>query len=153
MTVTTVISSVSANSTESVTVEVADKTNLVLVSSDLNEKTGRATAVYALSGADAGYPITLTVNSDPMGPGVKSRYCSITFRTWVKQSSDVTDITTRWPIQVSTSIVVAGDAPLVLADLVKLLGVGFSYSYLSVTSGARETTWAAKLLAGSPQLK
>jgi hypothetical protein len=51
------------------------------------------------------------------------------------------------------SFVVAGEAPLVLADLVKLFGAAFSYTYLSVTSGTRETTWAAKLLAGSPQLK
>lgn len=153
MTVTTVISSVSSLSTESVTVEVADKTNLVLVSSDIDPKTGRATAIYALSGSDAGYPITLTVNSDPSGPNVKSRYCSITLRTWVKQSSDVTDITTRWPIQASMSFVVAGDAPLVIADFVKLAGAAFSYSYLSVAAGVRETTWLSKLLAGSPQVK
>jgi len=51
------------------------------------------------------------------------------------------------------SFVVAGDAPLVLADLVKLLGAAFSYTYLDVIAGARETTWASKLLAGSPQLK
>jgi hypothetical protein len=153
MTVTTAISFVSDLSTESVTIQVANKTDLVLVSSDIDPKTNRATAIYSLSGADAGYPVTLTVNSDPVGPGVKSRYCSITLRTWVKQSSDVTDVTTRWPIQASMSFVVAGDAPLALADLVKLFGAAFSYTYLSVTAGTRETTWAAKLLAGSPQLK
>lgn len=153
MTVTTEISSVSGLSTESVTVQVANKTDLVLVSSDLDPKTNRATAIYSLSGADPGYPITLTVNSDPPGPGAKSRYCSITLRTWIEQSSDVTDITTRWPIQASMSFVVPGDAPLVIADLVKLMGAAFSYTYLSVTSGTRETTWLAKLLAGSPQVK
>lgn len=153
MTVTTAISNVSGLSTESVTVQVADKTDLVLISSDIDQKTGRATAIYTVSGADPGYPQTLTVNADPLGPGVKSRYCSITFRTWIKQSSDVTDITTQWPIQASMSFVVAGDAPLVLADLVKLFGTAFSYTYLSVSSGTRETTWAAKLLAGSPQVK
>jgi hypothetical protein len=153
MTVTTVISAVTGASTESVTTPVADKTNLVLVSSDIDPKTGRTTAIYTLSGADAGYPITLTVNSDPSGPGVKSRYCSMTFRTWVKQSSDVTDITTRWPIQVSVSFVVTGDAPLLLADLNTLVGVAFSYSYLSVAAGVRDTTWLAKLLSGSPQVK
>lgn len=153
MTVTTSISSVSSLSTESVTVQVADKTDLVLISSDIDPKTGRATAIYTLSGADAGYPITLTVNADPIGAGMKSRYCSITLRTWIVQSSDVTDITNRWPVQGSMSFVVAGDAPLVLADLVKLFGATFSYTYLSVSAGTRETTWAAKLLAGSPQIK
>lgn len=153
MTVTTVISEVTGNSTESVTLEVADKTNLVLVSSDIDPKTGRATAIYSISGADPGRPVTLTVNSDPLGPTVKSRYCSITLRTWVKQSSDVTDVTTYWPIQAGMSFVVTGDAPLVLSDLVSLLGTAFSYTYLSVSAGVRETTWAAKLLAGSPQIK
>lgn len=153
MTVTTVISEVTGNSTESVTVEVADKSSLVLVSSDIDPKTGRATAIYSLSGSDPGRPITLTVNSDPLGPDVKSRYCSITFRTWVKQSSDVTDVTTYWPIQASMSLVVAGDAPLVLSDLNSLMATVFSYSYLSVTAGTRDTTWLAKLLAGSPQIK
>jgi hypothetical protein len=51
------------------------------------------------------------------------------------------------------SFVVAGDAPLLLADLVKMLGVAFSYTYLSVAAGVRETTWLAKVLAGSPQVK
>lgn len=153
MTITRSITSVTSLSTESVTVQAADKTNLILISSDIDQKTGRATAIYSLSGADAGYPVTLTVNSDPAGPNVKSRYCSITLRTWVKESSDVTDVVTRWPIQASMSFVVPGDAPLAVADLIALMGAAFSYTYLSVSSGTRETTWAAKLLAGSPQLK
>lgn len=153
MTITTTIPSVSDLATESVTVQVADKTNLVLISSDIDPKTGRASAIYSLSGADSGYPITLTVNVDPLGPGVKKRYCSFSFDGWIKQSSDVTDVTTRWPIKSSISFVVPGDAPLLLADLVKLLGATFSYTYLSVSSGTRETTWLAKILAGSPQVK
>jgi len=153
MTVTTVISSVSGNSTESVTTLVADKTNLVLVSSDIDLKTNRATAIYTISGAEAGHPITLTVNSDPTGPGIKSRYCSISFRSWIKRSSDVTDISEYWPVQASISFVVAGDAPLSLAMLQDLIDVAFSYSYLSVSSGTRNTTWLAKLLAGAPQVK
>jgi hypothetical protein len=153
MTITTEITAVTGASTESVTVEVANKTSLVLISSDIDPKTGRATAIYSLSGNDPGFPITLTVNSDPQGPGVKNRYCSITFRTWVTQYSDVTDVTNSWPVQASMSFVIAGDAPLSVAMLEELLGVAYSYSYLSVAAGVRDTTWVSKLLSGSPQLK
>lgn len=150
MTITTTIAAVSGASTESVTVQVADKTSPTLISADIDPKTQRATAIYALTSDYPGYPITLTVNSDP--PGAKSRYCSVTLRTWIVQSSDVTDESEYWPIQASTSFVVPGDAPLLVADLVKLMGVAFSYTYLSVAAGVRETTWLATILKGSPQV-
>jgi hypothetical protein len=152
MTITTKVVHVTDESTESVTLSVADKTNLILVSSDLDQKTGNATAVYTLSGADAGYPVNLTVNIEPVVPG-KSRRGSFTFRTWVKQTSDVSDVVTRWPIQASITFLIGGDAPLALADFNKLIGVLTSYTYLSVAAGVRDTTWLAKILAGSPQVK
>jgi hypothetical protein len=153
MTVTTVVSQVTGNSTESVTILVADKTNLVLVSSDINPTTKRATAIYAISDADPGYPVTLTVVSDPLGPGTKERYASLALRTWITRTSDVTDITEHWPIQTNISFVVSGDAPLSLAMLEDLFEAIYSYTYLSVAAGVKDTTWLAKLLVGAPQIK
>lgn len=153
MTITTEISKVTDLSTESVTVNVADKTDMILVASDFNQNTNKSTAIYTLSGADPGYPIAISVNCDAPNQGSKNRYGSFSLKTWVKQSSDVTDITTRWPISAGMWYSVAGDAPLALADLDELFAAMYSYTYLSVAAGVRNTTWLAKLLAGSPQVK
>jgi len=153
MSLTTVLPFVSSLSTESVTLPAADKTDLVYESVSVDSKTGRITAIYTLSGADTGYPSTVTVNVDPPGPDVKSRYCSITFRTWTKTTSSLVDTIDRRAVQASVSFVIDGSAPLVLSDLMALLGTAFSYTYLSVSSGTRDTTWMAKILAGSPIIK
>jgi len=153
MTITTTLPFVSSLSTESVTLPAADKSDLILAADDTDAKTGRLTAVYTLSGSDTGYPSTLTVNVDPPGPGVKSRYCSFTFRTWVKQTSDVSDSIMYWPVQASMTFVIDAAAPLALSDLMKLAGAAFSYTYASVSSGTRDTAYLARILAGSPIVK
>jgi hypothetical protein len=153
MTITVSLPGVTGASTESVTTPVADKTNLILVSSDQSDKTGRVVAVYTLSGADPGYPITLVVQADPILRGQKERLVSFTFNGWIKRASSVTDITEYWPLKASFNVVFPAEAPLVTADLDALMGVVYSYTYLSVSSGTRNTTWLAKLLAGSPQVK
>lgn len=151
MTVTTVIQGYNPATDESVDVIVADKSGLVLMSLDQDPKTKRSTAIYALSGSDPGYPITLTVNSDPPGADVKSRYCSITFRTWVNSVYSATDEEKYWPVQASVSFVIPGDAPVTPALLSQLVDVAFSYTYLSVTTGVKDTTWLAAILLGSPE--
>jgi hypothetical protein len=152
MTVTTVISGVSGNSTESVTLLVANKDDLVLISSD-TDKAGRTTAVYALAGSDPGYPVTLTVIAETPPDPKKSRYYSFSLKTWCKSSSDVTDEVKRWPVQSNVSVVVAGDTPVTLGMISNLIDAAFSSTYSEVVTGTRNTTWLGKLLAGAPQIK
>jgi hypothetical protein len=49
------------------------------------------------------------------------------------------------------SFVIPGDAPVTPALLSQLADVAFSYTYLSVTTGVKDTTWLAAILLGSPE--
>jgi hypothetical protein len=151
MTVTTEIPYVDDMSTESVTIKATDKTDFVLVSSDIDVKTKRSTAIYTLTGADPGYPVTLTVNCEPPLSG-RNRYCSFSLKTWIKQSSSVTDEVKYRPLQGNIAFVIDGDSPITAVMLDDLLSTVYSLTAKMVTTGVRDTSELAKLLAGSPQI-
>jgi len=150
MTLSYAIDHVSSNSTESVTTIVADKSGRVSTQLDSDPKTGRNTSVYTLSSGDPNHPATITYSVDPPSQDAKTRYGSITFRTWCTQTDSVTGIVTWWPIQATISFVITNGAPVQLADFNKLIAAIFSYSYASVSSGVRDTVWLQNLLFGSP---
>nr|QDH87789.1 MAG: hypothetical protein H1Bulk28FD40_000002 [Leviviridae sp.] len=144
------ITHVSANSTESVTTLVADKSGRVFTNVDSDPKTGRITATYTLASGDVNHPATVEYAVDPIALGAKNRYGSVTFRTWNTVTDSVSGEIKWWPIQATVSFVIASGAPVQLADFNKLIACAFSYTYASVASGVRDTAWLQNLLFGSP---
>ena len=144
------ITHVSSLSTESVTLSVPEKSAMVLQSSDTDPKTGRNVATYSIDTGDVSHPANVVISVDPLSAGGKTRYGSIVFKTWATQTNSITGEVDYWPVQASVSFVLASDAPVQLTDFMKLLGAAFAFTYASVTTGARDTVWANKLLFGSP---
>lgn len=153
MTLSYGIDHVSSNTTESITTVLADKTTMVLVSSDVDVKTGRATATYVLATGDPNHPAQVIFAVDPVVNSNKSRYGSVTFKTWSTQTDSVTGVVTYWPVQATMSFVIQNGAPVQLADFNKLIAAVFSYTFASASSGTRDTAWLQDLLFGSPQVK
>jgi len=147
------ITHASGNTTESVTLSVAEKTSMVLTGHDTDPKTGRVSATYVLSSGDPTHPATVRYSLDPVSVNGKSRYASVTFQTWATQTDSVSGLVTWFPIQVTMSFVIAGGAPVQLADLMQLAACGFSYTYASVAGGVRDTVWLQDILFGSPTVK
>lgn len=146
------ITHVSSNSTESVTTLVAEKSTMV-EKSEVVDKSGRITKTYVIGSGDVNHPANVRYVIDPPAAGIESRYGSVTFTTWVTQTDSVTGEITWWPIQATMSFVVQDGSPVQLADFDKLVAAVFSYTYLSVASGVRDTTWLQTLLFGSPAVK
>lgn len=140
--------------TESVSVEVADKANLVLQSTTTDPKTGDVASVYVISNGDNSYPATVTyrVGLQKRSTGTIRRI-SVTFDTWATCSDSVSGTDTKKPISATVSFNVPADMTVETADMDDLLGNLVSYLYLSVAGGVRDTTWLAKLLFGIPQVK
>jgi hypothetical protein len=153
MTITYGIDHVSANSTESVTVLIAEKSTMTFSSVKTDPKTGRITTTYLIGSGDANHPAYVVYIADPVSPGVKTRYGSVTIQTWATQTDSVTGIETWWPIQATTSFVITNGSPVQLADFNKLVAAVFSQTYASVASGVRDTAWVQNLLFGNPTVK
>lgn len=140
--------------TESVNVEVADKANMVLQSNSTDPKTGEVAATYVISNGDNSFPATVVYRSGTQVRGSgQIRRMSVTFNTWGVKSDSVSGTDTRKPIAATISLNVPADITIETADADDLVGNLFSFLYLSVTGGARDTTWLAKLLFGIPQVK
>ena len=139
---------------EDVSVEVADKSNLVLQSTSTDPKTGDVTSIYVVSTGDNAYPayVTYRVAVQKRAAGVIRRM-SMTFDTWAVKSDSVTGIDTREPISGTISINAPANMTIETADLDDFIGNLFSFLYDSVTVKARNTTWLSKLLFGVPQVK
>lgn len=152
MTFTDELMFVSGQSTESVTVPVAEKGSaLKLISSDLDQKTGVAIANYTITTSEPGYVSTLRVKIEPVSG--KMRRIAVTFSTWLQRTSDLSDDIIWWPVEATMSFMVPILSPLTVADFDKLAGVAYSYTALSVAAGVRDTSWIASLLAGAPAIK
>lgn len=143
-----------STTTESVNVEVADKVNMTLQSTDTDPKTGECVSTYVLAAGDNAYKAFVTYRSSlqKRASGLLRRL-SLTFDTWAVASDDVSGTDTRKPISGTVSFLVPSDMTIEVADADALMGNLMSFLYLSVTAGDRDTTWLAKLLFGVPQVK
>lgn len=142
------ITHASSNTTESVTLSVADKTGMVLANIDADPKSGRITSTYILASGDVAHPATVQYSVDPVKGDGKTRYGSVTFRTWATDTDSISGAIVWYPVQATVSFVIPDGAPVQLADFMKLIAVVFSYTYKAVASGARDTAWAQNLLLG-----
>ncbi|DAD51634.1 coat protein [ssRNA phage Esthiorhiza.2_43] len=140
-------------STESVNVEVAAKSELTLVSSDTDPKTGEVSSTYVLGSGDVVFPAYVTFRvASQSRRGTQVRRLSMTFDSWATETDSVSGAVVRKPISGTISVVIPADMTVELADTMQLLGNMFSFMYPSVAAGVRSTTYLSKLLYGSPQV-
>jgi len=141
-------------SVEDVSVEVADKANMVFQGNKTDPKTGEISASYVVSNGDNSYPATVTyrsvVQNRASGP---VRRISMTFDTWATRSDSVSGLDTKKSLSGTISVNMPADITVETADMDDFIGNLFSYLYLSVTTKVRDTTWLGKLLFGIPQVK
>jgi len=141
-------------SVEDVSVEVADKANMVLQSTDTDQKTGEIVSTYVISNGESNFPATVVYRVvDQNRSSGAIRRVSMTFNTWATKSDSVSGIDTKKAISGTISLNVPTDITVELSDVDDLIGNLFSFLYLSVTTKVRDTTWLGKLLFGIPQVK
>lgn len=141
-------------SVESVNIEVPEKANMVLQSTSTDPKTGECVSIYVISTGDNSYPATVTYRTSVQKRSTGLiRRCSVTFDTWATRSDSVSGLDTKKPFSGTISMNMPSDITIETADADDFIGNLFGYLYLSVTAGARDTTWLAKLLFGIPQVK
>jgi len=137
-------------STESVTLEVAPKSEMTLRATD--EKEGIVTATYRLASGDTKYPSTVTYRvEETRRGGAPVRRVSMTFATWAVDD-DGAELVVRKPIEVTFSATIPADLTVELADVKALVGTAISFLYASVTAGTFSSTYLQKLLYGLPQV-
>lgn len=142
-----------ATATESVLVETAAKSEMTLVSTDVDPKTGDVVTTYVLSSGDSQFPATVSyrISSQSRG-GAPIRRISMTFNTWAADDNSVDGIVSRKPISGSIALNVPADITVELADMDDFIGNLFSFLYASQSSGSRNTGYLQKLLFGTPQV-
>lgn len=139
--------------TESVNVEQAAKSELTLIRTQVDPKTGDVTSQYVLSSGDSSYPATVTYRSqlnDRNGGG--TRRISCTLSTWATADDSVSGNVKKSAISATFSVNVPQDVQVELADIDDLVGNCFSFLYPSVSAGARSTAYLSKLLFGVSQV-
>lgn len=153
MTITYSIDHVSTT-VEDVSVEVADKANMVLQYTTTDPKTGEITSSYVISNGDNSFPATVvyrtSVQNRSTGP---IRRMSMTFNTWAARADSVSGEEIRKPLVASVSFNVPADMTVETADMDDLIGNLFSFLYASVSVKVRDTAYLGKLLFGIPQVK
>jgi len=153
MTITYSIDHVSGT-TESVNVEVADKVNMTLQSTDTDIKTGEVVSTYVLAAGDNAYKAFVTLRCVlQTRRGAAYQRVSMTFDTWAVKSDSVAGTEERKPLSGTISFLIPADMTIEVADMDVFIGSLFSFLYVSVSTGTRNTTWLAKLLYGIPQVK
>lgn len=153
MTITYSIDHVST-SVEDVSVETAAKSEMTLQSTTTDQKTGNVTSTYVLASGDDAYKAFVTYTSSIQNRASGAiRRLSMLFSTWATASNSISGIDTKKPISVQISIQLPSDMTIELADLDKLLGNAYSFTYEDVTTKVRDTVWLQKLLYGVPQVK
>lgn len=142
------------SSTESVAVEVAEKSDMVLQGTTTDQKTGESVSTYVIATGDNSHPATVVYRNGLQNrSGGQIRRVSITLSTWARSSDSVTGDVVVKPITATVSFNIPADMVIETADFDDFIGNMFSFLYLSVSAGARDTTWIAKLLYGVPQVK
>lgn len=141
------------SSTESVLVEVAAKSEMVLQSTVTDPKTSAVTSTYVLASGDNSYPATVVYRTELQKRGGDLvRRASVTFNTWAVRADDIAETETRKPVSGTFAFVLPSDMNIELADLDDFIGNVFSFLYASQSSGARNTGFLAKILFGIPQV-
>jgi len=139
-------------STESVLVEVAEKSYMTLQSTDVDPKTGDILSTYVLATGDASYPATVTYRvQNQTQRGKPVRRIVVTLNTWATDD-DGLGLVLKEPISSSFSMVIPASFTIELADLDDFIGNMFSFLYASQSAGARNTGYLQKLLYGVPQV-
>jgi len=140
-------------SVEDVSVEVAAKSEMSFAGIETDPKTGQRTATYNLASGDNAYPASVVFRTavQKAATGMIRRF-GWSFNTWAVVTDSVSGIATRKPLQVNVSIVAPADYTVEVADLDAALGNAYSFSYPSVTTKVRSTSWLAKLLFGVAQV-
>lgn len=139
---------------ESVNIEVPEKTSMVLQGTSTDPKTGEIVSTYVISTGDNAFPATVVYRGSLQNRATgQIRRLSVTFNSWAVKSDSVAGVDTRKPISGTISFNVPADITIETADMDDFIGNLFSFLYLSVSAGARDTTWIAKLLYGVPQVK
>lgn len=142
-----------ATATESVLVETAAKSEMTLVSTDVDPKTGDIVSTYVLSSGDSQFPANVTYRVATQSRGGQAiRRMSMIFSTWAVDDNSVDGVATRKPISGTIALNVPADITIELADMDDFIGNLFSFLYASQSSGARNTGYLQKLLYGVPQV-
>lgn len=139
--------------TEAVNIEVAAKSELTLISTDVDAKSGDVVSTYILASGDAQFPayVSYRISAQSRG-GSPVRRIQVSFNTWASETDSVTGIIVRKPVSGSIALTVPADLTLELADVMQLAGNLFSFLYPSVSSSVRSTAYLSKLLYGAPQV-
>jgi hypothetical protein len=139
--------------TESVDVEVAQKTDMVLQSTFTDPKTGEITSTYVLANGDNSYQANVIYrNGLQTRQNAPIRRFSVTFTTWATSTDSVSGVVVHKPITGSMNFTIPADLTVETADMDAFIGNLVSYLYESVSAGARDTSWLEKLLFGIPQV-
>lgn len=153
MTITYSLDHVTSGSTESVLVEIAEKSAVSLIRTAEDPKTNEVSSTYVLPSGDSSYPATVTYRSALNGKVDKLvRRISCTFSTWATKDDDVTGEIKKSIISVTMSFNIPQDVQIEVADLDDLMGNLFSFMFPSVAAGVRSTAILAQLLFGVTQL-
>jgi hypothetical protein len=138
---------------EDVSVEVAAKSELTLISTDTDPKTGKVTSTFTLASGDRAFPglVVYTVSTITPANGPVRRI-NVTFSTWATETDSVTGEIVRKAIKSSFQMDVPADFTVELADAMQLVGNTFSFLYPSVTTKVRSTLWLQDLLFGAPEV-
>jgi len=140
-------------SVEDVSIEVAAKSEMSLVSTSTDPTTGQVVAKYRLASGDDVYPSFVSYRSVIQDRKTGSiRLVSVTFDTWATADNSVSGLTTKKPISAVVSFNLPADMTVEVADMDDLIGNLFSFLYPSVTTKVRSTSWLQKLLYGTPQV-
>lgn len=139
--------------TESVNVEVAEKSAFALQRTVIDPKNGETSTSYILSSGDTSYPAVATYRSsiDERKTGAIRRI-SVTLATWARSVDSVSGEDKAVPILGTISLNVPQAMQVELADFDDLVGNLFSLLYPSVSAGVRSTTFLSKLLFGISQV-
>lgn len=141
------------DTSESMNAEIAPKSEMTLVSTDVDPKTGEVTSTYVLASGDNGYPATVVYRTSIQKRATGAiRRMSMTFSTWATASNSVDGVDTKKPISASVNINVPADMTIEVTDLSTMVGNAFSFLYPSIAAGVRNNSWLQKLLYGVPQV-
>jgi len=143
-----------STSVEDVSVEIPEKSTMLLSGVTIDSKTGEIVSSYTIPSGDNSYPATVVYRCVLQKRSTGNvRRISMTFSTWATMADSVSGLDTKKAISGTISFLVPADMTIEVADMDDFIGNLFGFLYLSVTAKARDTTWLAKLLFGISQVK
>lgn len=151
MTITYSLEHVSGT-TESTLVQPPVRSEMTLVST-YTDKDGGAVAKYVLASGDNAFPAFVTFMTSLQNKnGVRVRRIEVKLESWALKENSVDSSQVRAPIQGSIVLILPALMTIEVGDLAEFVGNLFGYTYPSISSGARSTSWLQTLLYGSPKV-